>query len=462
MKVLKKAITMLLVSACLFGTVACGGGGNSGQKDVYSDVIDWNSIDWEGKKDSSKDITVYISNDMKEYYKQVVEDFETANPQYHVNVIWGDAGTGVKTAQTTALSTGNPPDLVLGGDVHILNQRGLLLPLNKLIERDDAEVQYDDFLDELKEPLKSGEGIYYLPTSFNVSLLAYNKDLFDAAGLQYPTDSWTFSDFLTAAKTLTKMKNNMGVQWGNQNESSWWTQWYSILTSNGGQLFDSDGYVTLDNEIGRQSIQTWFELAGSQRDSSTWTNKVGTNGGSDGGALGGFAGGKVGMFYSIHTGQLMDYSKSNVNFEIAPLPLSDITGKREGTELSITAYGIHRSSANKKGAWEFLKWMTKARTDTAKIASFANPVPRKSERDLLLSIPSNERQTSYKNLECIYNGISYSKALPRFSYFEEVVQAYVVPELNKTLMGTATVNQAVKAAETTANSYIEYRYKSSF
>lgn len=460
-KSIVKGLALALAALSCVSIASCGGAGG-GTKNKYSDVINWETVDWEGKKDSSNKIKIYISNHLQNYYEPVVEAFEKEYPQYDVNVIWGAAGDGVKEAQTTALAGGNPPDLVWGGDVHILNQRGLLLPLNKLIERDDATVDYDDFLDELKAPLMSGEGIYYLPTSFNVSLLAYNKDLFDEEEISYPTSEWTYTDFVTAAKSLTKIENNFGVQWGNHMESSWWTQWYSILTTDGGSLFDEDGYLTLNNEKGIAALEQWFQLCGSQKDAEWVANKSGTHGGADGGGLGGFSGGKVGMFYSIHTGQLSDFEKADIDFEIAPLPLSDKTGKREGTELSIGAYGIHRDSANKKGAWEFLKWLTKKRTSVDELFAYATAVPRKSERDLLLAVPKAERKTKYKNLECIYDAVSYSKALPRFAYFEEVVQDYVVPAIYKMLAGDYTPAQTAKKAQDDANAYIEYRYKSVF
>ena len=46
--------------------------------------------------------------------------------------------------------------------------------------------------------------IWGLPGSATVNLVNYNKDLFDAAGLDYPAMDWTTSDFLQAAVALTR------------------------------------------------------------------------------------------------------------------------------------------------------------------------------------------------------------------------------------------------------------------
>lgn len=467
MKRSKKIIALTLsaiMAFSLLSMVACGGGQGNG----YSDTIDWEKIDWEGNNDTEKDIKVYISNDMQAYYADKIAAFEDAYPQYEVTVDWNGAGDSVKTNQANAIGGGNPPDLVLGGDVHLLNQRGFLLPLNKLIERDAAEVQVDDFMDGFMDSLTSGEGIYYLPTMFNVSLLVYNTDLFDESGVAYPTAEWTFDDFVEAGQTLTKWQDSSrkkAVQWGNETVVSWWTQWYSIYKMNGGELFDANGKVSLNNELGIKSLEQWASLFGVKNQVPYAETKIGTNFGTDGSDLGGFAAGKVAMIYSAHAAALLSYSNAkNLKFEIEQLPMmerADGTKSRQGTELSISAYGIHRNSKNKKGAWALLKWLTAPRTDIDELSKFACPVPRKSEKELLLAVPKAERKTVYKNYEAIYEMMKTSEVLPRVSYFEEVMVQYVDVEVNKILDGVKP-SKAAKEAQEMANSYIDYSYGAGF
>ncbi|SDH09488.1 ABC transporter substrate-binding protein [Nonomuraea jiangxiensis] len=52
---------------------------------------------------------------------------------------------------------------------------------------------------------KDGAGkLYGLPTDMAPKLLFYNKDVFDAAGVDYPDDSWTFDTMLDMARKLAK------------------------------------------------------------------------------------------------------------------------------------------------------------------------------------------------------------------------------------------------------------------
>ena len=77
------------------------------------------------------------------------------------------------------MASGTAPDIIVGGDIHILSQYKYLVPLDELIKRDNADVDVDDFMPEIMDLLKKDGKTYYLPNFFNTSLLYYNKDLFD-------------------------------------------------------------------------------------------------------------------------------------------------------------------------------------------------------------------------------------------------------------------------------------------
>ena len=83
-----------------------------------------------------------------------------------------------------------------------LEERGALLNLMELVERDsvlDWEVVIKNFID----PFLHENSIHGLPISIGMKVIYYNKDLFDAANLEYPDDGWTFDDFFNYAKKLT-------------------------------------------------------------------------------------------------------------------------------------------------------------------------------------------------------------------------------------------------------------------
>ena len=74
---------------------------------------------------------------------------------------------------------------------------------------------------------------YAIPDRSGAMILYYNKDLFDAAGVEYPTAAWTQEDAEAAMEKLTVP----GEQWGFSG-AGWWAQWWSFAYQNGGQIID--------------------------------------------------------------------------------------------------------------------------------------------------------------------------------------------------------------------------------
>ncbi|MDX1993739.1 MAG: sugar ABC transporter substrate-binding protein [bacterium] len=63
----------------------------------------------------------------------------------------------------------------------------------------------------LVDPYRWGSNgdLYAGPVNWDTVAIYYNKDLFDAAGLEYPTSDWTWDDFAAAAAALTNPQNDV-------------------------------------------------------------------------------------------------------------------------------------------------------------------------------------------------------------------------------------------------------------
>jgi multiple sugar transport system substrate-binding protein len=76
-----------------------------------------------------------------------------------------------------------------------------------------------------------------LPESFSTVLLFYNADLFDQAGLDYPTDEWTWDDAMTAATAIRALGSDT---WGIFSPVQFW-EFYKKAAQNGEcQFFNED------------------------------------------------------------------------------------------------------------------------------------------------------------------------------------------------------------------------------
>lgn len=76
---------------------------------------------------------------------------------------------------------------------------------------------------------------YGLPRDFDTIALYYNKDIFDAAGVAHPDDTWTWETYRSVSEQLTK---NDGSIYGAGLQTSWQENYYNFIWQNGGDLLD--------------------------------------------------------------------------------------------------------------------------------------------------------------------------------------------------------------------------------
>jgi len=55
-------------------------------------------------------------------------------------------------------------------------------------------------------------GLHGMPIDINLRMLFYNRDHFDAAGMEYPRDDWSWAEFHSAARALTQVGLDGSVQ----------------------------------------------------------------------------------------------------------------------------------------------------------------------------------------------------------------------------------------------------------
>jgi multiple sugar transport system substrate-binding protein len=130
---------------------------------------------------------------------------------------------------------------------------------------------------------------YGLPESFSDVLLFYNKDLFDAAGVAYPTPDWKWADELDAAKKLTNASTGV---WGDFQPVQFY-EFYKVLAQNGGSFFNADKtQATFNDDKGVAAANWLIEKANTDHVMPTTAEL----GGQDDTAL--FKSGKLAMWHN--------------------------------------------------------------------------------------------------------------------------------------------------------------------
>ncbi|HRY56334.1 MAG TPA: sugar ABC transporter substrate-binding protein [Spirochaetia bacterium] len=200
---------------------------------------------------------------VKKQNEDIIAKFEAQNP-------------GVKVELTTLETTeywvkirllanqGKLPDVfnMSSGYLEEWARAGLVRDLGPSIDRDlDKKSFYMSVLDAGKDI--AGTGKYCaLPYALVTTVLYYNKDMFDKAGVAYPSASWTWEDFRKAAKKLTIVKDGKTQQYG-----FWFFGRYSNVESwvfaNNGRLIDpaTNSYKPDANAIEAMRFLTDLVLA---------------------------------------------------------------------------------------------------------------------------------------------------------------------------------------------------------
>ncbi len=121
----------------------------------------------------------------------------------------------------------------------------LMLDIQEYVDRDimpEAENYFTGLFDVARYPDKNESNMYAFPFAFVETVLFYNQDMFDAAGVEYPNpEGWTWDEFLAAAQALTTDEGEDGLveQYG-----FWFYGRYAHIESwvyqNGGDILSAD------------------------------------------------------------------------------------------------------------------------------------------------------------------------------------------------------------------------------
>ena len=286
------------------------------------------------------------------YYDALVNAYEAANPDVNVEVI--DLGSAdYQTALQIQLSGGGSDfDVVAVKDIPGYNnlvKAGLLTDLAPLAERDGIDTS---MYGGIVEQVTVGDSFYELPFRSDFWVIFYNKDLFDAAGVSYPTNDMTFEEYDAIARQMTSGSGASKVY------GAHYHTWRSAI-----QLFGIlDGQHQITDGGDYSYLKPYYEMAlAQQRDGIV--QDYATLKTSNIHYTGVFYNESVAMMNmgSWFIASLIAANESGqsdaTNWGIVKYPHAE--GVEPGTTLgTITALAIPASTPQQEAAWDFVKFVT--------------------------------------------------------------------------------------------------------
>lgn len=422
----------------------------------------------------SNTIRIVVDSSMQAIYQNIFDDFEKNNPGYKVEAIFNSDAMG---RQDTMIGGGNAPDIVVGGDLYVQKYSRILMDLSFL--KEDEDFDFNDFYENLVDPLYDGNKLVFAPRMFNVSLLYYNKDILQVE--DYPENvinteedpeglltGWTYEKFFEVARKYTNISSNQSENYyGSTSDTFYWGEWAVFVRQHGADIFDENGYIALNSLEAIKAMEKYAEkMFGMPLTLSDSANMVYVRGNErisprqDEVGFDGFISGRYAFQYGGHTSSMTQYRDRNLNFDIERLPKvlqENGTYSRRGGELSIDGWGIFANSTNIEAAKVFIKYVT-SKEGLRNAAELGFAPTRKSIAQELLSVPKEQR-IAPQNLEAMFDAIQDSFTYPGYAYFTDIMQNAVRPEISKILNNLSTVENALIAATNQANSRINLMYK---
>lgn len=227
------AVLMVGVMACSVLT-ACGNNSSQDQKNQKES----NSASVSGQtspaggnttSDSNAEIqelsVTTWDNESSPQFQVIIDAYEENNPNVKIKVIDTSADE-YNNSLGISLSAAQPdPDVIWVKDMGSMLQmadKEQLLPIDDFIARDSLDLSiYKGAAEQLMYNGKS----YALPYRNDWYVLYYNKDLFDAAGVEYPSNDMTWEEYYELAAKMTSGEGSSKV-YGSHNHT-----WQALVTN---------------------------------------------------------------------------------------------------------------------------------------------------------------------------------------------------------------------------------------
>lgn len=335
----KWPLTAMALALTAAAVTACGGGGTSG-----SGASPSASASAGGAPGGTKTIrfATWDTGDALKIEQDIAKKFESEHPGTKVQVEAYADGFDQKMA--AGFGAGNPPDVMYMWDFPTYHQS--LEPLDDLVAK-DSDINVNDFYQGLFNYDKIDGKLYGIPVGFTTRVVYYNKKLFDAAGIPYPKDGWTWDDFQNIAKKLTdKSKKQYGFGVRAENDTY---DLQGFVWSNGGSYISDDG-KTIDGYMNSpetaQSLQMFGDMV--KNGSAVLVGGKGQQSGEDV-----FKAGKLAMWES-GIWPLDSFKQAGIDVGTVEMPA--FQGKPVKGVISESALSIAKDSKQKDLAWEFIKF----------------------------------------------------------------------------------------------------------
>lgn len=279
---------------------------------------------------------------------QLLEIWKADHPNVTLDYTYC-AGPDYPTKLQVWFSSGKAPDVIrMSRDIFSpFASEDLFADLTPYLEASGSAGCWDESLLDIFD--FNGE-LLSLPYLYSNYVIAYNKDIFDEANLEYPTADWTETEFVELAKTLT---SGEGPE---KTYGMWFGGWVCELVRalyGEPKMYDTENMVM--QATNNEKFKAAFQLLGDLHKDGYCSNEV-----TKTTTTGGFVTGKYAMALAM-TSDIGNYQKQigdNFKWDIVELPISETYDTRWNTNMRLQGFGMSKTTEHPELAYDLIEYMT--------------------------------------------------------------------------------------------------------
>jgi multiple sugar transport system substrate-binding protein len=416
---------LALGAAGTLGSLAACGGGGSGSNEI--------TLVHPGTAETSKT------------WEALFDVFRKDHPDIKLNArsiamsSWSDFFDTV----SVQIAGGKVPDViqVATEGQRLFASRGLVEPLNEYIERDRKELQdyFDDVHPKLVEWTRNltspGEETYYLPGGFNTMCMWYSAELFQQAGVDEPTDDWSWEDFLAAAEAVTEP----GKTFGMYVEPAYFASVMPWLLTNDASTMNADWT--------KSTVASPDAVEAAEFMRSLVERGISPKPGGEFDAFTAMSQGKLAMFGG---GRWPVISMRNLDYIDKVKLVAWPQKERKGSPIGWDSYPIMKESQSKDAAWEFVKFMTSKKASEFFAEQGGTIVPPRRSVAQSDAFLSNAPEGTIK----LYEAVEYATPIPSPDK-GSVIEQEIIDTFTQILAGNAEPREALEKLDQTIQSNLQ-------
>ena len=271
---------------------------------------------------------------------------------------------------------------------------------------------------------------YGVPGNFSNVVLIYNKDLFDQAGVAYPTDDWTWDDAMEACEKISALGDDIyGIY-----QPITFNEFFKVAAQYGGGVLNADKTeFTINSE---ENLKAATMMISKVTDTNVQPTEAQMGGMGDWDL---FESGRLGMIPTGIWAFNTFADACDFNWDICVEP----GGTQKATHFFSNALVVNADSDKKEAAATWINWLASSDTSAQMRIDAGWDLPAISNEEVLSGYL---KLTPPENRQAVFDSLNYLTVAPIIEDYS-LMSDIITGKLSLAASGEITVQEALDQAQ---------------